>query len=215
MFFKFKSSRREFALGDDNEIYIDNKKIDCDSLYKIKGNISISIIGSNNKIYIEDLSKIKNSYIFISGNNNKAIIKSTSSSIRGLQICMYRKQNNREVSIGKNNFINGDCVITCIGENKKVIIGSNCKVGPKTQIITTDFHNVYDIKTNELINKEKDIFIADDVWIAQDVQINKGSYIPNGCIIGARAFVNKKFDEQNCLIAGIPAKITKKGVYWQ
>ena len=42
----------------------------------------------------------------------------------------------------------------------------------------------------------------------------KGAKIPNNCIVGANSLVNKEFFEENCLIAGTPAKIIKKGVNW-
>lgn len=66
----------------------------------------------------------------------------------------------------------------------------------------------------ENLNPNADIEIGNHVWIAQGVSILKGAKIPSNCIVGAKSLVNKKFEEVNCIIAGIPAKIIKRGVNW-
>jgi len=40
-----------------------------------------------------------------------------------------------------------------------------------------------------------------------------GAKYGNGCIIGANSFVNKVFNQNNCIIAGNPARIVKENVY--
>ena len=42
--------------------------------------------------------------------------------------------------------------------------------------------------------------------------ILKGSVIPEGCVVGSMTFVNKQFEESNCLIADNPAIIQKTGI---
>ncbi|MCL1938791.1 MAG: acyltransferase [Candidatus Azobacteroides sp.] len=94
----------------------------------------------------------------------------------------------------------------------KVTIGTNVITSWEVLIMDTDFHAIQDTVTNELSPYHSPILIDDNVWIGTKALILKGSNIPKGCIIGASALVNKKFTEDNCLIAGNPAKICKQNV---
>ncbi|WP_155243820.1 hypothetical protein [Butyrivibrio fibrisolvens] len=42
----------------------------------------------------------------------------------------------------------------------------------------------------------------------------KGAEIADDCVIAAGAIVSKKYEEKNCILAGIPAKIVKRGINW-
>jgi serine acetyltransferase len=42
----------------------------------------------------------------------------------------------------------------------------------------------------------------------------KGTSIPCNTIIGAGAIVNKQFEHENTVIAGIPARVIKENVDW-
>ena len=46
-----------------------------------------------------------------------------------------------------------------------------------------------------------------DVWLGFDVKILAGSYIAKGCIVGAGALVNKRFNEPYKIILGMPATV--------
>lgn len=54
-----------------------------------------------------------------------------------------------------------------------------------------------------------------DVWIAQRVTLIKGAQIPSNCVVGACSLVNKKFEEEGCIIAGNPAKVIKRNIRWK
>ena len=47
-----------------------------------------------------------------------------------------------------------------------------------------------------------------------DVKILKNTKISDNSIIGAGAIVNKKFEEKNVIIAGVPAGIIKRNINW-
>lgn len=49
-----------------------------------------------------------------------------------------------------------------------------------------------------LINK----FIGNHVWIASHVDILKGCFVPDGCVLGFKSLVTSKFNDENCIIAG-------------
>jgi hypothetical protein len=59
------------------------------------------------------------------------------------------------------------------------------------------------------------ICFGDNVWIGARVMILKGAVVPNGSVVGAMAMVNKKFDEEHVLIAGVPAKVVRTNIEWR
>ena len=75
-------------------------------------------------------------------------------------------------------------------------IGKNCKI-----------QNCVTIGKN-FLKKQKPI-ICDNVYIGTGVKIIGEAKVGNNCIIGANSVVIKSF-EDNCIIAGIPAKVIKK-----
>lgn len=76
----------------------------------------------------------------------------------------------------------------------------------------TNFHENIDLATNTTSPKNKENIIGRHVWIGTRSMILKGSYIPDGCIIGASSVVNKKYNEDNSLIAENPTIIKKKNI---
>jgi acetyltransferase-like isoleucine patch superfamily enzyme len=81
-------------------------------------------------------------------------------------------------------------------------------------IRTTDAHSVLDLETRERINKAESISIGNHVWLGAEVMITKGVSLPDDCIVGARSICNRSVDEPHTVIAGIPAKVVKRGVTW-
>lgn len=81
-------------------------------------------------------------------------------------------------------------------------------------IFASDSHTIYDAKTKKLLNWGKEIIIGDNVWVAMDCTVLKNSLIAKNCVVGASAVVAGKFAEENCVIAGNPAKVVKRGVAW-
>ncbi len=58
------------------------------------------------------------------------------------------------------------------------------------------------------------VTIGNNVWIGENVCILPGVAIGSGCIIGANSVVIKDVPD-NCIVAGVPAKIIKKWDYIQ
>lgn len=91
-------------------------------------------------------------------------------------------------------------------------IGNGCAIAWGCQFIDEDFHEViYEGKRNI---EKNDIVIGDNVWIGCNVIILKGASVARGSVVAAGSIVNSKFEEENVLIAGNPAKIVRHGVVW-
>lgn len=121
--------------------------------------------------------------------------------------------NGATVRIGKQVKCSGALAILC-HEGSSVEIGSNCLFSQNVQFRPSDAHSVFDILTDKRINAPKPITIGNGVWIGQEVLFLKGAEIPEGCVVGARSMINKAFKEASCVIAGSPAKITRRQIRW-
>lgn len=196
-----------------NTIYLIDRNGNQKKVFKIKG-LVINIRGKNNKIIIGKPHRFKNSYIEILGNNNTVKIGIPNAKVECSIYLNGAHTNNTTLSIGDNFSIQSGNIV-CRGENKRIIIGNNCMFSNNITIRNTDSHRIFDIETNEVLNPVENVIIGNKVWLTQDVTIGKGSIIPDGCIVGTKSFVNKKFEEPNCILAGIPAKIVRKNVKWE
>ena len=106
------------------------------------------------------------------------------------------------LTIGDHNFING----AIISASTRVSIGNNCKFGPFSMIIDSDFHNV---KDHNLEGESREIVIEDDVWVGAKATILKGVHIGKGAVIAVGSVVTKDVPA-NAIVAGVPAKVIKE-----
>ena len=183
---------------------------------KLPSGLDLTINGSNNIIDIYD-SSFDNTYIQIYRDKNTLEIKKqTYQTIRGAHIY---------VSYGGSMFIGEDCELGNGGlelavagdhiEKHKLIIGNNTHIAKDTIIRTSDGQSLIDPETMLPTNPPEDVIIGNHVWIMSRCIILKGSYIPDGCAVAACSFVNKKFNEENLLLCGTPAKIVRKNIRWE
>ena len=103
-----------------------------------------------------------------------------------------------------------------IGLMKKVKIGNNTLLGSNISIVDHNHGKYNDINQDSPTTPPRDrksipeeIFIGNNVWISDNVVILPGTYIEDGCIVGANAVVKGRF-AKNQIIAGNPAKVLKK-----
>lgn len=91
-------------------------------------------------------------------------------------------------------------------------VGNDCAISWECQFLDEDFHELnYEGQENQ---KARNIRVGNHVWIGSRVTVLKGAVIPNGCVVAANTVVNKEFTEENCLLAGNPAKVVKRNVNW-
>lgn len=153
--------------------------------------------------------------------------------------CSLQGGGGRRIVIGEGTFIQGNSVLGCWERygnqlfNPSIIIGNNCSIGEYNHItacnkivignglLTGRFVLISDnshgslsvmeatIKPDErpLLSKGA-IHIGDNVWIGDKASILSGVNIGDNVIIAANAVVTKDIPD-NCLVAGVPAKIVK------
>jgi acetyltransferase-like isoleucine patch superfamily enzyme len=97
---------------------------------------------------------------------------------------------------------------------KKISFGSNCILSWDILIIDTDFHNILS-KDNFILNKPAEIIIGNNVWIGYRTVINKGSFIASNSVVSACSRVFCRFNIENSIIGGNPAKVLLNGIHWE
>ncbi len=113
-----------------------------------------------------------------------------------------------KIIIGNRVGISG----TTLYARERIEIGDNSIIGANCKIFDNDFHS---LDTEERINDVFDNLMTKPVKIGKNVFVGcnsillKGTEIGDNCIIGAGSVVHGIF-EDNCVIAGNPARVIKK-----
>lgn len=119
------------------------------------------------------------------------------------------------IEIGNNVGISGATIYA----RQKITIGDNTCIGGNSKILDNDFHPIDAETRSRLLNDpnggnsnlvaSKEINIGKNCFIGCNSIILKGTVLGDNCVVGAGAVVSGKF-EDNCVIAGNPAKIIKR-----
>lgn len=218
------------------DVYIDSigfKKIqdNKNGIYEYS-NQKIKIIGNykdskNNKIIAP--KNLHNCFVQFLGGDNEIIIDENAN----LKNCTFEMRENGKVVIKENVKLHGNLrlgygsymeigcgttstssVYATIAEGTRLIIGDDCMFATNNQIRTDDAHPIYDVNTGKRLNRSKDIIIGHHVWIAYGAVVLGGAKIGDGSVIGAFSVVKKEFPN-NCVVAGVPAKLIKKDIFWE
>lgn len=173
------------------------------------------IIGKKVKLNIKGDLEIKDY-------SKKIIIdKNTNLNIEGSLIIKGRCKigKNSGIYVGKNGVltigdefrVTSNLSLNCL---HKIDIGKNVLLSWQCTILDSDFHKIYNLEGN-IINKDKTVFIGENVWIGNNVIILKGSEISNDCIIGAGSVLAKCLEQKNTIYAGNPIRVIKDNINWK
>jgi len=118
---------------------------------------------------------------------------------------------NGALIIGNQAVIVAESTIVC---RKKIVLGNNCVISWDNLLMDSDLHAICDTN-GDCLNSDAEVIIGDCTWIGCRCTILKGSFVGDGCIIGAGTLINKRFDERNLLIVGNPAKVLTEGIHFE
>lgn len=152
----------------------------------------IKIFGNNNTIEIKDKAYLHNVTMQI-GFKDSPI-------------------NNCHITIGEKTSFNG-CSIFLGESNSFVEIGNECMFSFNVELTCSDTHSILDLEDN-LINRGESIIIGNKNWICKNTTFMKNTQIGNNCIVAQNSTVTKKFNQDNCIMGGVPAKIIKENIKW-
>ncbi len=181
-------------------------------------NFKAKISGYNNKIIIKDALKDRQSKIRVNicGNNNTVFIDNI------YECCMLEIDvgniigvDNASVTTGKN-LISVDCKILAYQDDTPIKIGDNCMISQNVIIRGGEKpHRIFHKTNHEYYDHTEGISIGNHVWIGENAYINKRVKIADNSIVAANSCVTKQFDEENVVIAGVPAAIHARDVNWE
>lgn len=106
-----------------------------------------------------------------------------------------------------------------VKKGTRLEIGDDCLLSSDVALWTNDSHAIFDVNTGENINSGHDIcagrriVIGNHVWIGYRVTLLYNTNIGDGSIIGANSLVKHQIPN-NCIAAGIPAKVIRTDVTW-
>jgi acetyltransferase-like isoleucine patch superfamily enzyme len=109
----------------------------------------------------------------------------------------------KHTRIGKNVFINFDCVFLDLGG---ITIEDNVLIGPKVSLLS-EGHGITVESRQSLIPKP--ILIKKNAWIGASATILPGVTIGENAIVAAGAVVSKDVPD-NTIVGGVPAKRIKQ-----
>ncbi len=115
------------------------------------------------------------------------------------------------LDIGDNFNMSGSSTIVC---NKTIATGKHVLISWEVLIMDTDQHRIFNSE-NEIINEDRKITIGSGVWLGARSTIVKGTEIGNNIVVAAGSLVVGKHSQSNTVIAGNPAKVVKKDVWWE
>ena len=233
----------EHSNGQNNEVTLifPNHRIECiaskdERFHRIIEQANITITGNNNRISMcfdseesaEELLLSGGFLLMVKGDNNVVNLGtillrySTILGMTGLKLIIgqlpglgagvSRTANNCRVDIGDRVVING-VTLYLQEDDSHVSIGDDSQLSWGIDIWCTDAHTITNL-AGEVINFARYIEIGKHVWVGRDVKIGKDVKIADNSIVGWGSIVTKEFDEPNVIIAGVPAKIVKRGVNW-
>lgn len=150
--------------------------------------------------------------------NNVTIKSSFLSNLVGLysRTIIVTRTPDAEIVIGDNVGISGATIYA----RKGIYIGDNTCIGGNCKILDNDFHPIDVEDRIQLLNDThggdaaeliptKEIHIGKNCFIGCNSIILKGTVLGNDCVVGAGAVVAGVF-EDNCVIAGNPARVVKQ-----
>ena len=178
---KEKMLKGEFYNPLDSELI--NERIKCKLLCQEYNRLKYVDIENREKILKQILGKTKGKFF-----------------VEQPFICDY----GYNIKIGENFYSNHNLTIL---DCAKVIFGDNVLVGPNCSFYTAEHPLDYEAR-NKGLEFAHPIKIGNNVWIGGSVTILSGVTVGNNVVIGAGSVVTKDIPD-DCVVAGVPAKIIK------
>lgn len=99
-------------------------------------------------------------------------------------------------------------------EGTTIMVGEDVMFASENQVRADDGHPIFDVHTGKRVNVSRDITIGNHVWLARGAVLLGGAHVGDGSVIGYGSIVTKAIPN-NCIAAGIPAKVIRRDVAWE
>ena len=168
----------------------------------------IEFMGKNNILFLSEKANLRNAQITFVGSN--ALVFIGKSCFRG-RIMIFT---NCVCYIGNALGQSASDMFLNITSESYCIIGDDCLFSWGVVLESSDHHPIFDFKTHQCLNTSKrNILIGDHIWVGQYAWVLKNTFLASGSILGAKGIATKTY-YSNSANVGIPAKQTRKGIFW-
>lgn len=169
---------------------------------------AILFTGNNNKVVMHENTVMREGSIrmghgcsFVSGAN-----------VRLMHIEVVATRDGH-VTIGERSGFTWQTKVFLL-EPGRITLGAGCLIAGETLLTNSDMHSIIEIETGARINPAEDITLGARVWLGAGASLMKGCVIGAGSIIGYGSLVTGHIPE-NCMAAGVPAKVIRTGISWR
>lgn len=174
--------------------------------------LHVDIVGYDNTLCVR--SSAFQADISIFGCNNTIIIEPDCISRSRSSICIGDRET---PCFGCTIRIGRGCIFTAVDmrlfdRNGEICIGEDCLFSWDIMMWGSDTHALFDAEGQ--LRRGRRIHIGHHVWVGHGCHIGKNTYIADGCVIGWGSVVSGRFEEPNCVVAGSPARVVRRGVQW-
>lgn len=139
-------------------------------------------------------------------NTAKVIFKGDATIARGALLAADRGT----LIFGKGFSANNNFYVSC---NDRIEFGNQVMIGWEVKVRDSDNHTI--VQDGKEKPSHAPVKIHDKVWIASYCDILKGVEIGAGCVVAYRALVTRVLEQENCMIAGAPAKVIAEKIKWE
>ena len=168
--------------------------------------------GGGNTVHLAD-PKNPNVHISITGSGNTVEIEAANDFAATIYIGVADcPANNCRVKIGPGTTSCG-MTMMLLESDSSVSIGNDCMFSNDVELHASDTHSLLDLD-GRLLNFGRQIEIGDHMWVGKHARILKNTRIPDNSVVGMCSLVTGSFDEPNCVLAGVPAKVVRRDVAW-
>ena len=167
--------------------------------------------GSNNRLVIAPGAKIGKLHIQFDCDNGVVTI-GTNHGAPAFSSHMRIGQDS-SILIGENVSVTNAPVIVAV-EGESVTIGDDVMIASENDIRVDDAHPIFDVQTGKRVNVSRSVKIGNHVWLGKRAAVFGGSVIGDGSVIGFGSIVKGKIPN-NCVAAGVPAKVVRRNVAWE
>lgn len=172
--------------------------------------------GNDNTVIVEETSAESTMRIILKGSNCTLKI-GPNSRCRGMDIRIgtYIAADEVQLEIGAGFTSEDSCRLLLYNRNCRLSIGNDCMFSNSIIVRCGESpHLIFDKETGAYLDTGGDVRIGHHVWVGERAYITKRAQIADDCILAAAAVASRVYPEPNCVIAGNPGVVVRKGVEW-
>jgi len=185
---------------------------------RISGTAAVTgeIRGTGNLVEISSKAPVCEVRVSINGDNNVVSMVDVGTT-RGLvvQVGNHRTADRCSFTVGVGTSFEVGVQALLYQDGNAITLGQDCMLSNTIVFRGGEHpHLIFDMDTGAYLDVSDGIVIGNHVWIGEGAYITKHVTISSGSVVAARSVVTRRFDEENVVIGGNPARVVKRRVEW-